>query len=300
MNYPKVAIIILNWNGYSDTAECLKSLKKIDYPNYEIVIVDNGSKDGSPDRLKREFPYITLLKNPDNLGFAEGCNVGMRYALERGVDYILLLNNDTVVEQQFLTRMVEAAERDSNTGILCPKIYYYDKPNVIWTAGGKINKLTSRTYAMGLNKADKGQYDKLKEVDYVSGCALLIKAETVEKIGMLDKDYFNHYEDVDWCMRARRRGYKILYIPDSVIYHKVSMALGGKYSPIHMYYQMRNWLWFAKKNGAGILFVPCFIFVFVRRIIYLLVKLDLKGIYANFLGVFDYLKGVRGKCSSNL
>lgn len=254
MNYPKVSIIILNWNGKNDTIECLESLKKITYLNYETIVVDNGSKGDDVKVLRDMFgEYIYIIENYKNYGFAEGNNVGMRYALKKGTDYILFLNNDTVVDPQFLSELVASAESDPLIGIVGPKIYFYDEPNKIWFAGGNISMWRCNTWHIGKGELDKGQYDIIQEVDFITGCALLAKRQAIERIGMLDPEYLSYYEDADWCIRAKRQGDKIMYVPKAKLWHKGSSSTGGGYTsydnPFRAQRKGRNLLFFMRKNA---------------------------------------------------
>src|SRR6185437_8299738 len=249
---PNVSIVILNWNSYQMTSDCVRSLEKIDFPNYEVVLVDNGSHDGSPDQLAREFPHIRLLRNKQNLGFAGGNNVGIRDALERNPDYLLLLNNDTVVAPNFLSELVQVAESDAMIGLLNPKIYYFDPPDRIWYAGGIRKPGRVFPIHLGLRQRDDGSYNQLKEVSFITGCALLIKTEVVQQIGLLDELFFLSFEDADWSMRASRAGFKQYYVPASVIWHKDSydtaknLGVAGK-----NFHTMRNAVLFARKHLEG-------------------------------------------------
>lgn len=249
MKEPRVSIIIVNWNGFEDTSECLQSIKKIDYPNYEIIVVDNGSRDNSAERIKEEFPHVILIKNKTNLGFAEGNNVGIRYALSSSVDYLFILNNDTVVDPKVLSVLVEVGERDPSIGVLGSKVYNFNKPKVLCFAGSKINWETGIAQHTGMNEEDSGQYDKTTEVDRLSGCAMIIKRKVIEDIGCFDRRFFLYYEETDLCNRARQFGYKIVFVPDSIIWHKVSRSAGGEKSPLMTYYLARNRLLFLRKNN---------------------------------------------------
>lgn len=252
MDYPKVLVIILNRNGKDDTLECLQSFKEIDYPNYEIVVVDNGSSDGSQRIIKEKFPYVELIENRENLGFSRGNNVAIRYALRKKVDYVLLLNNDTVVHRHLLKELVEVAEISTKIGIVGPKIYYYDNPKTIWFAGGLINLKRGTVRHIGKNENDIGQFDEVKEVDYVTGCALMIKREVIEKIGLLDEDYSPiYYEDTDWGIKAMKKGYKCVYVPKAKLWHKVSSTMGGEMSAPEMYLMTRNLILFVRKHGSA-------------------------------------------------
>ena len=241
MDNPKVSIIILNWNGWEDTLECLKSLYQITYPNYNVIVVDNGSTDNSPEILREIYPEIDIIENKENIGFAEGSNVGIRYALNRGADYILLLNNDTTVDPEFLTELVEAAEENPDVGILGPRIYYYHKPNVMWLSCEKINKWTGLPISTNRGKA-------VEECDYVTGCSIMIKREVFNRVGFFDPDFYLYYEDAEFCIRAKfRAGYRILCIPTAKVYHKVSMSSRSD-SPLYNYYLSRNSLLLLNKT----------------------------------------------------
>jgi GT2 family glycosyltransferase len=216
---PRVSIIILNWNSYDVTRDCLLSLRKLEYSNHEVVVVDNGSIDSSGERLAQELPEIRLIRNEQNLGFAGGNNVGIRNALDRGTDYLLLLNNDTVVTPNFLSDLVRISESDPRIGMANPKIYFSEPPDRIWYAGGSYQPWRTFPQHFGLRRRDQGQYDAAGEVSFITGCAALVKVQVVEKIGLLDEIFFLSFEDVDWCQRARKAGFKTVYVPASVAWH---------------------------------------------------------------------------------
>ncbi|MDY6933951.1 MAG: glycosyltransferase family 2 protein [Spirochaetota bacterium] len=223
MSEPKVSIVIVNWNNLSDTTECLESLKQINYSNYNIVMVDNGSDGDDAKFLKERFSdYIRLIANDRNYGFAEGCNIGIRDAIDCGAEYIVLLNNDTIVDPDFLSEVVKAAHSDRRIGIAGGKIYSYEIPKMIWFAGGKINYWTGKTLLRGSGKIDNGQFDESTEVNWICGCFMLISTDLLQKVGMLDKRLFFGWEDVDLCIRAYKEGFKIIFVPDSKIWHKTA------------------------------------------------------------------------------
>ncbi len=232
---PLVYIIVLTWNGKSDTLECLTSLQRLTYSNARILVVDNGSTDGTVEAINERFPNVELIVNHANLRFAGGNNVGIRHAFEHGTEYVLLLNNDTVVDGGFLTQLVRAAEKEKTIGMVGPKIHYYHDRRRIWFAGGKIEWWKGWVSHIGIRELDHGQHDAMKEVGYLTGCCILAKRELVEKVGMLDESYYIYGEDTDWCVRAARGGYKLIYVPSSVIWHKLSVSTGG-----HLSWQ-KNW-----------------------------------------------------------
>jgi GT2 family glycosyltransferase len=227
---PLVAIVLLNWNGKTVTLDCLASLRAIHYERMRIVLVDNGSTDGSVEVIRRDYPEVELLEMGTNLGFARGANIGMRYALDHGADMLLLLNNDTVVDPDFLRYMVEALKTNPSLGLVAPKIYYFEEPNRIWFAGGELSMWTGTLRHIGIRQYDHGQFDLPREIPHACGCCLLARRSLAEKVGLLDESYYLYTEDADWVMRARRGGYGISYEPRAKIWHKVSVDSGGHLS----------------------------------------------------------------------
>jgi len=294
----KVFIVVLNWNGLIDAKECISSLKRNNYSNFEIIVIDNGSSDNSVPALKNEFPEIKIIENGINLGFSGGNNIGIDYCLKHGADYVLLLNNDTTVENDFLSELVKAGDSDDKIGLLESKICYHKEPQMIWFAGGKIDWLKISGTHIGLNEPDDGKHDATKEVDYLTGCCLLIKRSVFEKIGKLSEDYFLYYEDTDFCLRARNAGFKCLYVPKSKIYHKVSRSTKPG-SASYIYYHTRNGLMLAKRNGSianKILLYPYCVFLFLKQIIKILVFPEKKSwAFPVLRGEKDFLLGKTGK-----
>ncbi len=305
MDFPKVAIIVLNWNNWQDTFQCLKSLENLNYPNFEVIVVDNGSNEKF--QITDYRLQIVQIFNKENLGFAGGNNVGIKQGLKGNADYILLLNNDTVVDKNFLKELIKVGEnkkkakgkrQKAKIGILGPKIYFFDEPKKIWFAGGKINKILTKGTMRGYSEFDKEQYNKIKEVDYITGCCLLIKQEVIKKIGLLKEDYFLYYEDTDWCLKAKKAGYKCLYVPLAKIWHKGSKtSIEGSFS--YIYYHSRNGLLLAKNNGSflkklGAYFLS--IWILAKQIIKL-IFFPQKRIWARAVikGIGDFYKGKYGK-----
>lgn len=252
MNEPLVFIVILNWNGWQDTIECVESCRELSYPHFRILIVDNGSSDGSDAILRERLPGIEFIQTGSNLGFAGGNNVGIRYALEQGAYYVWLLNNDTTIGSGALNALVEAAERNDRNGMVGSKVVYSDNPVRIWYAGAVLDPQSPwRPHHRGLNEEDRGQYDKTGATGYVTGCSLLVRSETVEDVGLLDEELFLYFEDADWSARASSAGWKLVYCPGSLVYHKVSLSIGGAASPTLLYYTARNRLYFVKRNFPG-------------------------------------------------
>ena len=243
---PRISIIILNWNGLKDTEECLESLKKITYPSYEVIVVDNGSAGDDIKVLRERFgEYIYIIENDRNYGFAQGNNIGINHALKGGAEAILLLNNDTIVAADFLSELVNAAESDHKIGLAGPKIYFYHEPNKIWFAGGKIS-LFSASSNRGRGLVDKGQFDKVDYVDFVSGSCMLLKRSVLELAGGLDPVYFFGIEDVDMSLRATQAGFSNVFVPTSKIWHK-GFSSGIKRTDV-TYHTSRNSMILARKH----------------------------------------------------
>ncbi|QHA93700.1 glycosyltransferase family 2 protein [Bacillus sp. N1-1] len=241
-----VAIILLNWNSYKDTYECLKSLENLAYESFHVFVVDNASTDHSYEKLVKDGELgvfrseVTFIQSGGNLGFAGGNNVGIKQAYELGYDYIWLLNNDTTVDEHSLSTLITVIDKDERIGIVGSKIYFADT-NLLWFAGGQVNYYSGSTHHVGYKKKDKGQYDKIKHVQYIVGCSLLFRRELIESVGYLEEDYFLYYEDTDWNIRASRKGWDILYVPQSIVYHKVSSSSSSKdVAPFFAYYNIRN------------------------------------------------------------
>ena len=220
----KVCIVILNWNNAEDTIECLRSVMAIHHVRPRIVVVDNGSHDGSPERIRSAFPVVDLLVNPENLGYAAAINIGIQRALEKGANWVFLLNNDTIVDAELLVELLNAGEAYPRVGVLSPKIYHYHDPERVWFAGGVRRRFPPGIGMLGYGRKDSPAYDRPRKIDYVTGCGMMVKAEVFRAIGLFDEAYFMYHEDLDFCERARREGYECLYVPTAKIWHKVSAS----------------------------------------------------------------------------
>jgi len=249
MDHFRISIIIVNWNGMDDTLECLKSISKLKYEKCDIIVVDNGSKDNSVKVINNKFPDVVVLENGKNLGFTGGNNVGIQYALKRKADFILLLNNDTIVDSKLINNLIKASTEIAGESILGAKIYYFHEPDKIWYAGGKWEKAKSCFVHIGQGSIDDGKkFNVIAETDYICGCALFISSEVLRKIGLLDELYFLTFEETDLCYRARKRGVRCYLVPDAKVWHKISTSFGGENSNLFHYYLMRNKLLWAEKN----------------------------------------------------
>jgi GT2 family glycosyltransferase len=257
---PKVYIIILNYNSYRDTIECIKSLEKISYYNYNIVVVDNCSKDNSVEELSQRYPNHKLLVSKENLGYANGNNVGIQYALKQGAEYICILNNDVVVESNFLEPLIAKFQRDESVGMVGPCICEYDRRNTVQAMGAYIDIF--RGLAMG--QYEGRNYDSLDKkeisVDYLGGACFVVKADVFKAIGLIPENYFLFYEEREFCLSARRKGYKLICMKESKVYHKRSATI-SKYNGLSYYFLNRNRIIFMRRNASFIQKMVFYIYI---------------------------------------
>lgn len=253
MAAPSVHVVVLNWNGLADTIACLESCRRITYANLRLLVVDNGSTDGSEAALRARFPDVELLQTGANLGFAGGNDVGIRHALARGADWVLLLNNDTVVAPDFVDGLVDTARTDPRIGMLSSKIYYFDPSDVLWYAGASMNPWLGYGRHRGEGQRDRGQFDAVEDTARPTGCSLLVSRAVCERVGLLAEEYFCYCEDLDWGLRTRSAGFRVVYAPASRVWHKVSRATGGARSGVSLYYYVRNLLLCLDRNRPLVL-----------------------------------------------
>ncbi|MBN1217557.1 MAG: glycosyltransferase family 2 protein [Anaerolineae bacterium] len=247
---PLVYIVILNWNNAPDTIACLESVSNLDYSNHHPLVVDNGSIDDSVARIRASQPSIEILELKNNLGYAAGNNAGIHRALNTGAEYILVLNNDTLVAPGMLTELVGVAESNPKIGMVGPTMYCIEPPNTLFAAGCFIEWAKGETQNRGMFQPAI-TYPELKHpepVDFIAGCGVLVRRELIETIGGLAPDYYLNFEDVEWAVRARRHGFEVWYAPQAIMWHKVSATL-GQASPANTYYMTRNVLLFFWQNA---------------------------------------------------
>jgi len=248
---PSITIVILSWNGIQDTVECLQSVRSLKYDNFRIVLVDNGSTDDTVRTIRGQFSEISIIENDRNMGYAEGNNIGIRYALSEGADYVLILNNDTIVDPLLLESLVSTAKSTSHSGIFSPNIYWYSQPTLLWFAGAEWkNDIANFVPTQLKNGISKITYNYT--TDYACGCALFINTTVISKIGLFDSRFFLTWEEADLCYRARRAGYSIGVEPRAKIWHKVSRSFAdGSQGAHYQYYYTRNRFLWIEKNLFG-------------------------------------------------
>lgn len=261
---PLVYVLVLNWNNYMRTEECLLSLRGMEYANKRTLVIDNGSSDGSADRLERAHPELEVMRTGSNLGFAGGNNRGIVHALAQGAEYVLLVNNDTVLDPLALTWLVRAAEEEPSAAFVGAKIYYYDKPDVIWLLYTYFNWLRGHPRHPQQGVPDGGQFEDRRTVDYVTGTVMLARSAVVRQIGLMSEDFFLYFEDVEWCLRARRAGYTCVVEPRARAWHHVSATArgpGDRPSTYRQYYFPRSNLMLMRRHApwwARLSFGPFF------------------------------------------
>tara|TARA_B110000196_G_C21147586_1_gene667540 strand:- start:248 stop:1090 length:843 start_codon:yes stop_codon:yes gene_type:complete len=254
-----VNIFVLNWNGKKIILDCLHSLDKVTYSNVNIVLIDNGSTDGSVNLIKKEFPNIEIIQLKENLGYAGGNNYGFKNVKIQS-EYSIFINNDTLVSTNFINPLIEPLKNDTSIIQTAPKIFYADDPNLLWFAGGYINLFFGWIRHRGIRKIDKGQYNNRTLIDYATGCCICMRTKDFKLFKMFDESFSMYGEDVDLSIRVRKAGGKIMYIPESNIWHKVSASIGGQFSLIKWKKKSMGRIRLIKKNINLIIFPLALIF----------------------------------------
>lgn len=268
MSTPLVSIITVNYDTPEVTAEMLKSLSLVEYPNWEIIVVDNASPKKSSAYLKQKFPFITHISCPENLGFAGGNNIGLHFA--KG-EYLFFVNNDTELTPNLISELVKYLQKNPQCGIVCPKIKYHFMPDIIQYAGAiGLHPLTSRSHDIGYLQQDNGKFDDTRITDLPNGAAMMIPASALKKTGKMSEIFFLYYEELDWAAKFKKCGYEVHYDGKAVIYHKESVST-GKNSAFKSYYLYRNRLLYIRRNYLGFRwFIASSFFVFISSPVHIL------------------------------
>lgn len=311
-----VSIVITHYSGSEDTRECLKSLQKIKHPHFRfsVIVVENGSKEPFEFKKSESPTQTVLIKSDSNLGFPGGNNLGIKEAVQRyHPDYVLLLNNDTTVDPQFLEELVKTAENNQDVGMVSPLIYFYPGREyykdaysqdqigkVIWFAGGSIDWNNLDCFHRGVDEVDRNQFQNQASTDFATGCCVLVSRKVLDTVGLLDSRYFLYLEDVDWSLRTKSAKFKLLFTPKAKIWHKNAGSSGGSGSPLQLYYQTRNRLFFFTKYaflkpshsplGDGIEYLYT-----VLRIWKFALKKIFTGLSVEQKGAVDWMLGKTGK-----
>ena len=268
-----VSIITINFNNVDVTCELLQSLRKLTYVNYEVIVVDNASSEDPAPKIQSFFPEVKLILSEKNLGFAGGNNLGVKHA---NGDFLFFVNNDTELHPDCIQPLIERFNKNREIGLISPKIKYFDQRDIIQYAGfSKINPFTARNFGIGSMEIDKGQHDTPSFTHYAHGAAMMTTKEVIEEVGLMSEDFFLYYEELDWCEKIKKAGFKIFYEPSSTVYHKESFTI-GRNSTLKTYYITRNRIFFIRRNfsrfefGIFLLFflgisTPKNIFSFIKK-----------------------------------
>jgi GT2 family glycosyltransferase len=292
----KLFAVTVNWNRPDDTIECARSILTGGYDDIGLVVVDNGSVDDSVEKMRQALPSATLITNPTNEGYVKGVNKGIRMALDAGATHVLVINNDAIGKDHFIMQLKEAMDRHPEAGLVAPKILYYNS-NRIWFSGGTFNNWLGYSKHTGMDLINDGKGEE-SEQDYITGCSILVKADLFRTIGLFDEQYNIYGEDIDFCIRAQDRGFGSWYIPNTIVYHKVSLStgIGGSniMTPFRSYYYSRNMLLLVNKRKRGVSRVSCAMgqtFILVPYYFLIISAQRSKGAFRSYLrGYLDALK----------
>ncbi len=248
MTQPLVVTVILNTNRRADTLACLESLRSGTYTNHRVLVLDNASTDGSVEAISEHFPEVQIIPLTANLGYAGNNNVGIMAALELGADWVFVLNEDTILAPDCIERLVEAGTQDQRLGIVGPMVYHHDEPTTIQSAGGRIGPYWN-AWHLAQKEPDQGQYAAPHQVDWISGCAILVRRQVIEQVGALDERFFYYWEETEWCLRTTRHGWRIMHIPAAQLWHK-GVQRDYQPKPMVSYYNTRNHFLMMQKHHA--------------------------------------------------
>lgn len=297
---PSVGVVVVTWNGDATVRDCLASLRALHYERYRVCVVDNGSRPGFADSLTADFPAAEVLSLPHNLGYAGGCNAGLSWAQEQGLDYALLLNDDTTADHGLISALVARAEQTNGPALIAPLILRSQQPELIWSAGGLVRRPWFKADHIGSGE-HQSRFNHATEVEWASGCALLVPLSIVDRVGPMDDRYFLYLEDVEWCLRMRRNGVPIWYEPEAVLWHEVSASVGSMDERIVRYYSYRNYYLLAFTH-AGLLSRLWFGLHFATTLVKIACRLVFFPSYrrnpwyhARTRAMLDFLRGRFGK-----
>jgi len=262
----KIAIIIVNWKQYELTINCLLSLQKVEYKNLKVILVDNEYNFEKINKIKSDFNKVEFIESKENLGFVSANNIGIKYAIKNKFDYVMLLNNDTEVNKKFLTPLLNSFQNDNSLGAVQPLIMNYNNRGKVWNAGGYLNNFFGFPYTNKLN-------NKKRQIDWITGCCILLKTKVIKKVGLMDEHFFAYYEDVDWSLRIKKLGYKLGIVESSVIFHHGTKSsnnsnLEGNLSPFLHYLNIRNHIYLIKKHSDKFNFIGVLFYQFLKILFY--------------------------------
>ncbi len=300
MSQPLLFVVILVFDRHDDVTACLESLAESDYENKKIILLDGGLSIDAIDAIRRDYPYLQVIPLADNLGYAGNNNIGIKAALEQGAEWVLVLNDDTVLDGKCLSILMQAGEQDSGTGIVGPMVYHFAEKNVIQSAGGLLGKYWYSSH-IGQNELDQGQFSSVRRVDWVSGCSILVRREVIEQVGILDPNYFLYWEEAEFCLRAQEAGWKVIHVPQAKLWHK-GVQRDYQPKPYVTYYVTRNHLFTLSKHHAPVIAWVYTLFQIFRSLISWTIKrrwqFKREHRDAMWQGLIDFLRHRRGPMPS--
>lgn len=295
----KISVILVNYNGKVYNDKCIKSiLNSTIKDKLQIVVVDNASTDDSLTDIKEHWgqnEQVSILELDENYGFSRANNEGIRWAIERGYEYFLLLNNDTEIVFDAIEKLIKCQQQTG--GIVVPKILYADRPEIIWYAGGKFTQIVKKPVQLGLNQKDKGQYNTRQKCDFANGCCMLLNRQIIQTLGYLDERFFLYYEDTEYSFRAKEKEVPVWYCADAVVYHKVNGSTKGNEKPASVYYITRNWL-ICNRMYLKSSFIVFWLYFMCNRAAWALIWLvqgKIEMIRAELRGIGDYYRKKYGR-----
>jgi len=285
----KTAVLLLNWNGYNDTIKCLESLVNSNcFINEEnVYVIDNNSQIDPTKDILDKFKYVNVLRTSKNLGYAGGNNYGLKVIIKKEYEYILILNNDTEVEKEFIFPMIDSLLNNADVGIIVPKVKMFFYPDRLYHAGGYISRISGTGKLIGFMEKDGLEYSELKRITFANGCCMLIRKEVINKIGLLDEYFFSYGEDADYSIRALKAGINIIYNPNAIIYHKVNIEEGKRESTYYLYYLYRSYGILLRKQLKKKIKISSLIY-FIVYLPYSVLKRIIRG---NYSGAITIIKG---------
>ncbi len=287
---PPVGVVIVNHNLKTSLRETLQSVRQLHYPSVRVVVSDNASSDGAPDMVRQEFPEVHLLAHQQEQGYARAASLGLAFLLDK-VKYIFSTTNDVILDPELLSVLVDYAESHPEAGVLGTKILFFDRPDVIWHAGGRVHPLHGHSRHFGWNRCDHPRYNQVRECDFVTGCGFLLRCEALKKAGLFKEDLIFYSEDADLCYRIRESGYRVVYVPGAKMWHKVGATL-AKNRPLQLRYSTRNSLYLIQRHRLGWYPVSLWVnLVAVNPLKMLLFALMLRG--QNSVGIWQGIRDWR-------
>lgn len=292
---PAVGVVIVNHNLKDSLRETLLSFRKMNYPDLQIVVSDNKSTDGAQEMVRKEFPEVHLLAHADEQGYARAASLGMAFLVDK-TKYIFSTTNDVILDPEMINALVDHAEKDPKAGVLGTKIYFFDRPDVLWHGGGSVNPFHVHTRHIGWERKDHPRYSNVRECDFVTGCGYLLRSEALKKVGFFREEFVFYSEDAELCYRIRAAGYKVLYIPDAKMWHKTGTTL-AKNRPVQLRYSTRNQLCLIQTHRVGYYPLSLWVHIFAvspAKMALFALMFQWKNSVGIYQGIRDWQKGKYG------